>query len=310
MNTQFMLHNVTVVVEYRDPFIKMVFKNVLVFVLGLFINYINIIFMHTFCKHQMFYTNPRYILFFHLVLNNVIQVNVTLVLFFVSYILYTINMSVCVTLILLALFTTENMPLNLACMAAECYIAVCLPLQHARLCTVNRTLITIVLIWTTSLISVLPDLFITLATKPLDFFSSRVFCMRENAFPNPLISKKKDSTYIVYLILVWSVLFYTYFMILCTAQNASKDGKKARTTILLHSVQVLLCMTTYAAPIVKTSIKNSFPKNYSDSLFASYIIVQILPRAINPVIYGVRDKCLSKFFMHEMSCKSVGRPNL
>ncbi|XP_061731597.1 odorant receptor 131-2-like [Nerophis ophidion] len=297
--------NVTVVVGYRDPFFNVVFKNVLVFFLGLLINYINISLMHTFCKHQMFYTNPRYILFFHLVLNNVIQVNVTLVLFFVSYIVHSINTAVCATLILLAVFTTQNAPLNLACMAAECYIAVCLPLHHARLCTVNRTLILIVLIWTNSLIMGLPDLFITLATEPLDFFSSRMFCMRENAFPNPLLATKRDSTYVVYLILVWFILFYTYFMILCTAQKASKDSKKARMTILLHSVQVLLCMTTYVAPMVKTSIKTAFPKNQIDSLFACYIIVQILPRAINPVIYGVRDKCLSKYFLRQVSCRSV-----
>nr|XP_057911808.1 odorant receptor 131-2-like [Doryrhamphus excisus] len=294
MNAQ--LPNASVVVEYRDPFIKAVIKNVIVVAIGLSINYINIGLMHTFCKHQIFYTNPRYILFFHLVLNDMILVSLTVVLFVISYTLHEINMCVCATFILLAVVVTENTPLNLACMAAECYIAVCLPLQHANVCTVNRTLIFIALIWTTSMISALPDLFVTLATEPLDFFSSSVFCLRNNVFRNPLLSRKRDITYILYLVLLWLVIFYTYFKILYTAKMASKDGKKARKTM-------------YTRPLLKEALLRWFPQNASDSLFACYIIVHILPRSISPIIYGVRDKYFCKYLMRYVSCRSIRHPD-
>ncbi|XP_010751056.2 odorant receptor 131-2 [Larimichthys crocea] len=297
--------NVTVVIEYRDSFTKAVTKNVIVVVLSISINYINAGLIQTFRKHEIFYMNPRYILFFHLVVNDMIQVTLTVILFIISYILYRINVSVCCVFILLALFVTENTPLNLACMAVECYIAICMPLRHVQICTVRRTLMLIGLIWATSMLSVLPDLFITLATQPLDFFYTRVFCLRETAFSNPHIIKKRDITYIVYLVIVWFVIFYTYFRILFTAKTASKDAKKARNTILLHGFQVLLCMATYAEPLLKEALLHWFPKNYSDSLFACYIIVQILPRSISPIIYGLRDKTFRRYLRQYLLCKVI-----
>ncbi|XP_037642387.1 odorant receptor 131-2-like [Sebastes umbrosus] len=295
--------NMTVVIEYRDSFTKTVTKNVIVVVLGISINYINASLIHTFRKHQIFYMNPRYILFIHLVVNDMIQVTLTVLLFIISYILYKINVSICCTFILLALFATENTPLNLACMAVECYIAICIPLRHMQICTLKRTLMLIGLIWATSMLSVLPDLFITLATEPLDFFHSRVFCLRQTVFPNPLIIKKRDTTYIVYLVIVWVVIVYTYFRILFTAQTASKDAKKARNTILLHGFQVLLCMAGYATPLLKEALLQWFPKNYPDSLFACYIIVQVLPRSISPIIYGIRDKTFRTYLKRYLLCK-------
>lgn len=238
---------------------------------------------------QVFYTNPRYILFFHLVVNDLIQVMLTVLLFIISYVLYKINVSLCGAFILLALVTTENTPLNLACMALERYVAICFPLRHGQICTVRRTLLLIALIWTTSAVSVLPDLLVTLATQPLGFFYSRVFCLRETAFPNPHILRKRDVTYLLYLLAVWLVIFYTYFRIMFAARTASRDARKARNTVLLHGLQVLLCMATYAEPLLKQALLLWFPRSYSDSLFACYVIVQILPRSVSPVVYGVRD---------------------
>ncbi|KAM4587341.1 odorant receptor 131-2-like [Odontesthes bonariensis] len=295
--------NVTVVIEFRDSFTKAVAKNVIVVVLGISINYINAGLIQTFCEHQIFNMNPRYILFIHMVVNDMLQVSLTVVLFIISYTIYKLNVSVCGIMILIALFTTENTPLNLACMAVECYIAICFPFRHVQICTVKRTLTLIGLIWATSMLSVLPDLFITLATQPLDFFRSQVFCIRQNVFPNPLILKKRDITYIVFLVIVWFTIFYTYFKILFTARTASKDAKKARNTILLHGFQVLLCMTTYVFPQLVDILQRSFPKNYNDALFASYITVQVLPRSISPLIYGVRDNTFRKYLKRYLLCK-------
>nr|XP_061814175.1 odorant receptor 131-2-like [Nerophis lumbriciformis] len=292
------------VAEYRDSFSKALIKNVLVVAIGLSVNYINICLMYTFCKHQIFYWNPRYILFFHLVVNDMIQMSVSIILFVVSYTLYRISVSVCAAFILIAVITSENTPLNLACMAAECYVAVCLPLQHARVCTVRRTLLFIAAIWTGSFISTFPDLFVTLATEPAEFFSGKIFCLRETAFPSPELARKRDFIYIVYLVLILSVIFFLYFKILFTARTASKDAKKARNTIVLHGVQVLLCMTMYGEALVKMPLLRWFPKNNSDTLFACYIVMRILPRAISPIIYGVRDKCFRKYLKHYLVCKN------
>ena len=249
--------------------------------------------------------NPRYILFIHLVLNDMIQVTLSVLLFVISYIIYKINVSICSVFIVFAVSTSENTSPNLACMAVECYIAICMPLRHMQICTIRRTLMLIGLIWKTSMLSVLSDLFITLATEPLDFFHSKVFCLRHTVFPNPLIIKKIDITYSVFLVVVWITIFYTYFRILFTAKTASKDAEKARNTIVLHGFQLLLCMMSYAAPELKDTLSQWFPKNYTDSLFACYIIIQVLPRSISPIIYGIRDNTFRKYLKRYLFCKTA-----
>ncbi|XP_047439583.1 odorant receptor 131-2-like [Mugil cephalus] len=294
--------NFTVVLQYRDSITKAVTKNVIVVVIGISINYISASLIHTFRKHQIFYTNPRYILLIHLVVNDMMQVMITIILFIISYTIHRLHVSICCIFILLAVSTTENTPLNLACMAVECYIAICLPLHHARICTVKRTLMLIGLIWVTSMLSALPDLFITLATQPLDFFHSRVFCLRNTVFPNPIIIKKRDITYIAYLVIVCLVIFYTYLKILFTAKTASKDAKKARNTILLHGFQLLLCIASYVAPQLNDALKRWLPKNYTDYVFVIYIVVHILPRSFSPIVYGVRDNIFRKYLKRYLFC--------
>ncbi|KAK7915724.1 hypothetical protein WMY93_011485 [Mugilogobius chulae] len=66
---------------YRDSYYTAVAKNVIVVTLGVIINYINGMLIHTFRKHQIFYTTPRYILFIHLVVNDMIQLTTVIVLY-------------------------------------------------------------------------------------------------------------------------------------------------------------------------------------------------------------------------------------
>ncbi|XP_015256586.1 PREDICTED: olfactory receptor 51D1-like [Cyprinodon variegatus] len=251
----------------------------------------------------IFHTNPRYILFIHMVVNDMIQVTLSISLFIISYSVYKISVSVCCILVLITLFTTENTPLNLACMALECYVAICMPLRHAQICTVKRTLMLLGLIWATTMLSVLPDLFITLAIEPLDFFNTQVFCIRQTSFRSAVLLKKRDVTYSLFLVLVWFTIFFSYFKILFTAKTANKDATKARNTVLLHGFQVVLCMTTYAAPLLLSLLQRLFVLNYNDSLFAFYIIVQVLPRSISPIIYGVRDNTYRGYLKRYLLCK-------
>ncbi|KAM3850539.1 odorant receptor 131-2-like [Diretmus argenteus] len=294
--------NVSITLTSRDNFNAAVTKNFIVLALGLTINYINGILIHTFNKHQVFYVNPRYILFIHLVVNDMIQLTVTITLFIISYIFYKINVPLCCLLIPLAAFTTENTPLNLAVMAVECYIAVCLPLRHAVLCTVKKTYILIGFIWVAVSMSILPDLFVMLATEPREFFYSNIFCDRDILFRNPLIIKKRNVSYIVLLVIVWLTLLYTYFKILFAAKAADGDAKKARNTILLHGFQLLLCMLTYIDPALKRALLEWFPKSYSNSLFVCYIIIQILPRFVSPIVYGLRDQTFRRYLKRYFLC--------
>ncbi|XP_029006434.1 odorant receptor 131-2-like [Betta splendens] len=296
--------NVTVPVNQETLAIG-ISRNVIVVVLGITIKYINATMVHTFNSHHIFKMNPRFILFIHLVLNDIIQMTTSILLFVVSYVFQTIYVSVCVLLIVPAILSTLNTPLNLAFMAAECYIAVCIPLRYNYICTVRRTYIVIGVIWATSSLSVLPDIVILLATEPLQFLNSRLFCLRDSVFRNPYSLKKRDATHILFLVVVWITLFYVYFRILFAAKAVKADSKKARNTIVLHGFQVLLCMMVYVQPMLSQALTRLFPAGVASVNFALFIINQILPRVINPIVYGLRDKTFRQCFTRYLCTMNI-----
>ncbi|XP_015254141.1 PREDICTED: olfactory receptor 1N2-like [Cyprinodon variegatus] len=304
MNSSSLNFNMSRALTYRDSPGTAVAKNVLIMALGISINYINGTLIHTFRKHQIFYMNPRYILFIHLVVNDMIQLTASISLFVISYVFYKINASFCCFIVTFAVFTTVNTPLNLALMAVECYIAVCFPLQHAELCTIKRTYFLIGCIWVLSAASILPDIFIILATEPLWLFHATIFCQRDNLFRRPINIQKRDVSHIIFLTGVWFTLFFTYFRIFFVAQAANSakgKAKSARNTILLHGVQLLLCMLTYVAPLAQKIFLFLAPAYSVQILFVLYILIQILPRLVSPIVYGLRDctfkQYLGKYFL-------------
>ncbi|KAK5934634.1 hypothetical protein CgunFtcFv8_015014 [Champsocephalus gunnari] len=290
-------------------FAEAVYKNVIVTVLCIAINYINGTLIHTFRKHQIFYSNPRYILFIHLVMNDMLQLTLSTLLHIISYTLNTFSVSSCLLLLILAIMATFNTPLNLAGMAVECYVAICLPLHHCRICIVRNTFILMSLIWCVSSLSIMPDFFFLLATEPLSFFTSKVLCARDFVFRSSYSLKKRDASHIVCLVLVWLTLLYTYFRILFAAKGATGDSKKARNTILLHGFQLLLCMLTYVRPMFEQALLFLLPQRHADIRFASYVFVQIIPRFVSPIVYGLRDQNFRKYMRRYLLCRVIMRKN-
>ena len=253
--------------------------------------------------------NPRYILFMHLVLNDMLLLSLVSLLHMLSYILFTINVAFCTCFILVAICANTNTPLNLAVMAMECYIAICFPLRHTQICIVKKTYLVIGFIWVMSGLSILPDLFVTLGMEPLNFFHSRVFCLRDTVFRNPYLREKRDASFTIFLVLVWLILFYSYFNILFSANTASADSKKARNTVVLHGFQLLLSMLTYVGPLVGQGLICLFPEGVLAIRYSVFILIQILPRLISRVyvlrIYGLRDRTFWRLLLKDLLGSSV-----
>uniref|UniRef100_A0A672MR01 G-protein coupled receptors family 1 profile domain-containing protein n=1 Tax=Sinocyclocheilus grahami TaxID=75366 RepID=A0A672MR01_SINGR len=294
--------NITQPKYLRDSFSSALTRNVIVVGLCISINYINGALVHTFIKHEIFNGNPRYILFIHMVLNDMIQLMIAVVLHILSYTVFTLNVSFCCVLLMSVIFTTLNTPLNLATMAIERYIAICNPLRHAQICTVCKTYILISLIWVLSAIQVLPDLFILLATKPLTFFYSNIPCIRDYVFDNPYIVEKRNVVYTIYLTFVWLTIVYTYLKIMFVAKATNSDARKAQSTIILHGIQLLMCMLTFVGPFLDRLLTEMFPLFIIDTRFSSYLVIQIMPRFISPIVYGMRDQMFCKYLKRYLLC--------
>ncbi|KAJ7998776.1 hypothetical protein DPEC_G00208390 [Dallia pectoralis] len=290
----------------RVNFTSAFVMNLIVVLVWLSLTCINSSVIATFFKNRVFYENPRYILFIHMVINDAIQLTITVILFLLSYIVYTINVSLCCTFMLLAIFTTRTTPLGLASMALERYVAICKPLRHPQICTVRHTYILIGFIWFICVGPDISDLFVTLATEPLSFFYSNVFCLRQYIFKNPILTYKGQVIDIIYFSCVFLTLVYTYLQIMFAARAVSseqKSAQRARNTILIHGGQLLLCMLSYISPSVEKNIQIVFPGYTVEIRFANYVIVYIFPRYLSPLIYGVRDKTFRKYLRNYFLCE-------
>ncbi|CAB1445393.1 unnamed protein product, partial [Pleuronectes platessa] len=238
-----------------------------------------------------FYEDPRYILFIHMVINDSISI-----LIVSSYIFYKINVSFCCLLILVAIFTTRNTPVNLA---IERYIAICKPLRHSQICKVRKTYMYIGVIWFLCAAPDITDLFVTLATESLSLFHGSVKCLRQNVFKDPILVHKRQAFDIIYFSFVFLTLIFTYFRILFAARAVATEkmsAQRAWNTILLHGLQLSMCLLSYISPSVELVLHLIFPGRVRETRFANYLIVYILPRFLSPIIYGVRDKKFRKYF--------------
>lgn len=144
-----------------------------------------------------------------------------------------------------AVLTTRSTPLILAGMAVERYISICFPLHYSQICTVPRTLLLIGVILILTATPPISDLLITVVHEPRVLSHTTIFCDHPLLFRHHSIYYKNCVFDGVYLSFVALTLLYTYCKIMLTAHAASAglaSVKKARNTVLLHGVQVGICM--------------------------------------------------------------------
>uniref|UniRef100_A0A4W6BVF8 Si:dkeyp-3f10.16 n=1 Tax=Lates calcarifer TaxID=8187 RepID=A0A4W6BVF8_LATCA len=274
-------------------------KNFIAFVLGIIINCIDGAFVYTYFKSEVLYQDPRYVLYIHLVINDMIVLTFSVALHIFTYTIdsdlrsllhsycssYSLPLSRCVFV---------NSPLNLAGMAVERYIAVCQPLYHAQICTVQRAYALIALTWVVSLIPALTDIMVVLDTQPLSVFSRIVICYPTYLYNTPYHNAQSVVLLFSFVVLT---LIITYLKVLCAAQAASgsdqASARNARNTILLHGVQLLICTLSFISPLINVISLSIWPQNRRFILFTNYLLTELIPRLLSPLIYGVRDKKFS-----------------
>ncbi|XP_071396983.1 odorant receptor 131-2-like [Centroberyx affinis] len=268
---------------------------------------INSSMVHTFLRHSFFYEDPRYIMFICMVINDALQLSLVTTLYVVSYIFRQIHASVCCLLIMTAVLTTRSTPLILAGMAVERYISICFPLHYGQMCTVPRTLLLIGVILLLTAAPPATDLLITVVKEPPRFFHSSIFCDHSLLFRDRSIYYKNcvfDGTYFSFVALT---LLYTYCKIMLTARAASMglaSVKKARNTVLLHGVQLLLCMLAFVVPSLQAALISLFPRLSLEIRYIFFLLVYIIPRFLSPMIYGFRDERFRKYWARHLACRT------
>ncbi|XP_026070482.1 odorant receptor 131-2-like [Carassius auratus] len=290
-----------------DSYEEALVKNIVIVSLGLIINFINGMLVVTFFSNPMFSRDSRYILYIHLVINDMFMIFISMSLYVLTYASHVANASLCYTLVFLGSATFMITPLNLAGMAIERFIAICKPLHHSQICTPRRTHIFICLIWVIGAIPSLADIIILLFVEPISLFRSTVLCYTYILFPSKHHKDRITASQVICMSFVWIILIYTYCRVLFTARKAVSKGSanKARSTILLHGVQLLLCMLSYITPVMDIFVIPFFPAHRTKITFFNYLMTNIMPRLLSPLIYGVRDQKFLKQMNEYFTCKVI-----
>uniref|UniRef100_A0A8C1P255 Olfactory receptor 4C3-like n=1 Tax=Cyprinus carpio TaxID=7962 RepID=A0A8C1P255_CYPCA len=297
--------NISEIIDRQEFFEETLFKNFIVVLFGIIISCINSLLVYTFFKNPVFAQEPRYILYMQLIINDIITLSVSVILFVFVYLLPNMNVAICCIFIFIGCNVYRNTPLNLAGMAIERFVAVCYPLHHARICTVQNTKIMIGIIWLVGAVPGVVDLLVVLALHPLSFFTTSRTCYHQNIFNFKYNIISHAAFNIGYMCLVWVLLFYTYFKVLFSAKAAASEPaqtQKARRTILLHGVQLLLCTLSLFTAVLDEALTSLFPYYKSEIYFCTFILTSILPRLLSPLIYGLRDQKFKKYMKNSLMC--------
>ncbi|XP_040195528.1 odorant receptor 131-2-like [Rana temporaria] len=243
----------------------------------------------------IFFTNSvarettRYILFIHMLINDAAYLCLALLLFVCFAYQVTFPVPVCYLIVTLSSTTIKVTPYNLAVMSLERYVAICFPLRHGEFCTVPRTFLAIALVWTICLIPNVADFIILCSSVNKRFFLLYAICSRSTFTIIPMQEVIRIFAYVLAFSLTGLVILFTYIRITLIALrifSKKESASKAAKTMMLHAVQLMLCMSTFGYSIVELFTKDNLVLLPS----INFCFFMCLPRFISIFIYGARDE--------------------
>ncbi|KAM3936213.1 odorant receptor 131-2-like [Leptodactylus fuscus] len=295
MNSTVLYNNVTYVSMFAvriNEVMRIVFSILSVFCFCISLYFMMVLLM-------VYFTTPyirdssRYILFIHMLLNDMLYLILTLFLSLAFQFNFYIQVPICYFILTLAIATFKITPYNLAAMAFERYIAICFPLRHAILCTAQRTYLTMMLMWVVGLLPGVADFVVLSRSVQKDFYSQNLLCKQERVIVQPLQNFIRSTTYICSLFLVALVILFTYIKVMLVARKSGSgrsSASKAGRTLMLHTLQLILCMLS-----LTSSITESYRGDYIVTLtMANFLLLMCFPRLLSPLIYGIRDEVFNK----------------
>eukprot|EP00079_Xenopus_tropicalis_P013631 XP_002942450.2 PREDICTED: olfactory receptor 2M3-like [Xenopus tropicalis] len=259
---------------------------------GFFI-YLVAIILYIFLSNAQVRESARYVLFAHILVNDLLYLSVGFYLL-VSYLyLVFIPVPVCYIIVTLASCTFWVTPYNLALMSLERYVAICHPLRHTEICSGHRLTMAIALMWTLGLTPNVADFITFSLSANKRYFSLHVICSRESLTVNPTQNTIRSNVLVITVSLVALIILYTYIKVMLVARkvgSGTSSAIKAGKTVLLHGVQLLLSLMSLITSYIEANVKE-----YVVLLaISNFLFFMCLPRFLGPLIYGLRDEVFGK----------------
>lgn len=264
------------------------------------------IMLHIFACHRQFLDSSRYILFVHMLINDVLQVLSSVLLFLFAMAQVNVALIYCVPLLFLSTTTFQNTPLMLAAMSLERYVAIFYPLKRPAAWRSDRIWVIILSLWLISSVFPLINHSIGKYDPDVKVFLTRVLCKVSTVNSSPLQKLFNAAVSIIFFAVVAVIILFTYMRILLETRKLRRDRfsvNRAMHTVLLHGFQLLLSVLSFTSPITDSLVlhDNWLPEDVS---FFNYFCFILIPRFLSPLIYGFRDKALRSYIGKAFLCCS------
>ncbi|XP_053188087.1 odorant receptor 131-2-like [Scomber japonicus] len=216
--------------------------------------------------------------------------------------------SVCSALILLSILTITISPLTLAVMSLERYVAVCYPLRHATVFNMRSTGIAIAVVWAFSFIHILIRGFMLLYLFiKLSLIQMGGFCSKEAIFFAPIFNDFEEVYASTLFLSIGVLIIGSYIGVALVARSVSTNkasARKALQTLLLHMIQLILILTsTFTSTIIMTLARIVGRLALMRVYNVCFVCLNILPRCLSALIYGLRDQTIRSALMQNLCCQ-------
>nr|XP_055051451.1 odorant receptor 131-2-like [Misgurnus anguillicaudatus] len=280
-------------------------KPLLVQVLVGILLYVNGLMIFTFLKKEVFLEETRYILFAQTLFVDSTNMLLTCLTLTGSVNQYPVHIIPCCIFCTVMSVLTICTPVTLVAMCLERYVAICMPLRHSSISTPKNTLIVLLVIWAVSFVLPLFVLIVFLVYASPVVLQSYVVCSLEVLLRvNWLADTRAASLQIIFIIMFCTVIS-TYIKIMTAARSATSENKKSSKslrTVILHGIQLFLCMLQFIMPYIETPLWKVDVVLFFNVKYSNYILFIISPRCLSPLIYGLRDKKFCNALKHYAFC--------
>ncbi|XP_018586072.2 odorant receptor 131-2-like [Scleropages formosus] len=263
--------------------------------------YLNSIMFLALRSRSSFSEMSRYILFSQMLINDSILLMITSLLYSLALVNLTLTKAVCSLFVMVSAVSFNVSPLNLAVMSLERYVAICFPLHHPSIATPGRTKIVIVVIWLLSSVNFLIEIFFSAVSDPY-FLTGHVYCTREQLFVAKWQYDMCQGFNSFFFVTVGITIIYTYGGIMVAARSIK--AQKASRTVLLHLIQLGLCLTSFLYGTIERALAVFSSSLFINLRYLNFLFILLLPRCLSPLIYGLRDESVRSVFFCYLRCSA------
>ncbi|XP_027136617.1 odorant receptor 131-2-like [Larimichthys crocea] len=255
---------------------------------------INFFLIMTFFRKECFYTTTRYILFAVTLLSDSLILFISNNLLIFTYFGFNVQVWLCVIINVMLLLYMIVTPVTLTAMTLERYVAICMPLRHAELCSTRSTMHCILIIHGLSSVPCIVVLSTFFASASFSLYKQYRLCSVEILILHRWQGHVRSAVHQFYFLVMVLIILFSYLKIMKVAKAASGEDKKSSwkglRTVILHGFQLLLCLIQLWSPFIESTLLQFDFMLFINVRYSNYVLFNLTPRCLSPLIYGLRDE--------------------